>query len=136
MHKYSLNLMAHGIDREEYGMLRYFCLLYPKKKRQLADLLYASPDPWRQGGAEQGPGNPVAAIAIKRERLLKDCEMIEQAAIEAVGGGRDDLLYQHLLRNVTRRKSPSIDAAPCGRRQFYECRKRFYICLWGRLNNC
>lgn len=128
MRNYPLNLKKYQIDRERYGELRYFCLQYPKKKQQLSELLHASPDPCCTGSSNS-PSDPTTAIAIKRDQLLRECELIEQSVLEAVGGGDEDALYQHLLHHVTNGNKSIPGRVPCGRNQFYEYRRKFFFLL-------
>lgn len=64
------------------------------------------------------------AKIVQRDRLLRDCEMIEQAAIAA-----DSDLCAYILRNVTRDEGITTLKPPCGRRQFYEARRKFFFLL-------
>lgn len=137
-----------GISWEEYKELTYFCLQYDQKKRDAAALLTTristpAPATYHKGGKEYGvflphgsgqTSDPVAATAAKRDRLLRDVRMIEQAArvaCEDAGEG----VYPALVRAVTSRSgvqsvyaNPDI-RPPCGERQFYSTRRKFYWIL-------
>ena len=137
-----IKLDEWGISWEEYKELTYFCLQYEQKKRDAAALLtlrLSTPQPaiYHKGGQEYGTflprgggrvSDPVAATAAKRERLLNDVQMIEHAARVA---GED--LATYLLRAVTTRGGvQSVFAGerpPCGERQFYAMRRKFYWVL-------
>jgi len=139
-----IKLDAWGISWEEYKELTYFCLQYDAKKREAAALLtirLSTPTPatYHKGGKEYGTfmprGNhisdPVAATTAKRERLLNDVRIIEQAAIAAVhDSGLDP---QYLLRAVTTRdgtrKTLASMGVPMGERQFYALRRKFFWVL-------
>ena len=144
-----IKLDEWGISWEEYKELTYFCLQYEQKKRDAAALLtirLSTPTPaiYHKAGKEYGTflprgsgGNsdPVAATAAKRDRLLGDVHMIEQAAIiagELKDGGN---ICASLLKAVTTRGGVQAAFAnpdtkpPCGERQFYEARRRFFWVL-------
>lgn len=156
-----IKLDEWGISWEEYKELTYFCLQYNQKKRDAAALLTirsSTPPPevyyterkiTLSNGQEKtvkvkhgtflphGHGqtsDPVAATAAKRDRLLRDVRMIEQAAqaaCEGVGKG----LYAALMTAVTTRSgvqavfANSDTKPPIGERQFYNVRRKFFWVL-------
>lgn len=157
-----INLKDWGISWEEYKELTYFCLQYDRKKADAAALLtikLSTPTPevyfterkvTLSNGQEKtikvkhgtfmphGSGrtsDPVAATAAKRERLLNDVRMIEQAAMAA--GELDDghSIYAELLRAVTTRAGVQAVMAnpdrrpPCGKNEFYAARRKFFWIL-------
>lgn len=119
-----------GISEARYRELEYFCYQYKEKRLKAHRLL--DPAPQR---ATPGRGSDVAdptfQAAARRERLLQDIEDIEQSAIEAAGS-HGTVLASWLLSYVTCRDKPPIDTIPCGRRQFYALRRRFFVILDGR----
>jgi len=157
-----LKLDAWGISWEEYKELTYFCLQYEQKKRDAAALLtirLSTPVPEiyhtkRKITLEDGRviekvtehgtfmphgsghvSDPVAATAAKRDRLLGDVHMIEQAAMAAGRLKNGYSIYPSLLRAVTTRGG--VQAAmtdtdtrpPCGKNEFYEARRKFFWIL-------
>lgn len=74
MSKKDIKLDQYHISKEQYRELRYFCLQYPQKKKKRMT----------------NTRSPV------QEQYLKDCELIEQTAIEA-----DSEWYQQLIAGVT-----------------------------------
>lgn len=158
-----IKLDEWGISWEEYKELTYFCLQYNQKKRDAAALLTirsSTPAPevyyterkiTLSNGQEKtvkvkhgtflphGYGqtsDPVAATAAKRDRLLRDVRMIEQAAHEAAKDpetGRVIIDSQYVLRAVTTRdgtrKTIAAMSVPLGERQFYAVRRRFFWIL-------
>lgn len=119
------DLSKYEISGFAYRELLYFCWQYPEKAAKLRDLrslTLAPPNGTPRGNA---PGNPTERKAINALKYSTDCEMIEQTAIEAGAG-----IYSWLLKNITEkgmtweRLNP-----PCGRRQFYEKRRRFFYLL-------
>ncbi len=53
-----------------------------------------------------------------------EVEMIEQTAIEA-----ESEIYPYILKNVTQGIKYEYMDVPCGRRQFYEARRVFFLLL-------
>ena len=147
-----LKLDAWGISWEEYKELTYFCLQYEQKKRDAAAMLTirtATPAPtmYHKGGKVFGTflphgnsvGDPVVATAAKRDRLLTDIRMIEQAARGASDAARELYKFKvdprYIIRAVTQRSGVQALYAnpdtrpPMGERQFYTVRRIFYWIL-------
>ncbi len=136
-----------GISWEEYKELTYFCLQYEQKKREAAALLTLklstpTPEIYHKGGKEYGTflprggrtSDPVAATAAKRDRLLNDVRIIEKAArITCEDAG--ECMYPALIKAVTTRSGVQAVFAnpdsrpPCGEKQFYTLRRKFYWIL-------
>ena len=80
-------------------------------------------------------GDPTAATAAKRDRLLGDVHMIEQAALAAGVLEDGHSIYASLLRAVTTRGGVQAVMAnpntrpPCGKNEFYAARRKFYWLL-------
>lgn len=124
------------ITWDEYKELDYFCRQYARKKQEadaLLTLRVSTPAPVTtsdgsgvfipHGGTTS---DPVSATAEKREKLLRDVDMIDRAAGQA--GGE---LAPYLLRAVTRRdglRRILVDC-PCSERSFYRMRRRFFFIL-------
>lgn len=125
------------ITWDEYKELDYFCRQYTRKKQEadaLLTLRVSTPAPviasdgsgvfLPHGGT---PGDPVSAAAEKREKLLRDVDMIDQAADQAGGD-----LAPYLLRAVTRRDGVRrilSDGCPCSNSSFYRMRRMFFFIL-------
>lgn len=122
-----LNLKRYGIGTARCRELQWFCLQYSEKKAELAGLIGVGSMRISSMPAYCGPSDPVSLAAIKRERLLKDCEDIEQAAIAATDG--DSIMRDHLIRYVTNKDKGLLGSMPCGRRQFFEMQRRFFLLL-------
>lgn len=157
-----IKLDAWGISWEEYKELTYFCLQYEQKKRDAAALLtlrVSTPAPeiyhaertitllngkdvtfpvTRGAFLPHGSGqvsDPTAATAAKRDRVLRDVRMIEQAAQAAAVLKDGTSIYPALLRAVTTRggvqaalANPNVNT-PCNKNDFYEARRRFFWIL-------
>ena len=152
-----IKLTEWGISWEEYKELTYFCLQYERKKAEAAALLtikLSTPTPamyHKKVGDKRvefgtflphGGGrisDPVAATAAKRDRLLNDIRMIEQAARGASDAARELYKFEvdprYIIRAVTQRSGVQALYAnpdtrpPMGERQFYTVRRIFYWIL-------
>lgn len=115
----------YELTREEYMELRWHCLQYPDKKQRL--ILMAGGGGVKLDGTPHGtgPGNPTLSTVIRRESLLRDCEMIEQAAIEAWPDG-----YRDILRNVALGEPFERIGPGCGKNKFTQYRRKFFFLLW------
>ncbi len=105
--------------------LKWFCLQYADKKQRLAMQLNGGGV--KLDGMPHGtePGNPTLSAVIRREPLVRDCQDIEQAAIEAWPDG-----YQCILRNVALGESFERICPTCGKNQFTQYRRKFFYILW------
>ena len=133
-----MNLDEWGISWNEYKELDYFCRQYDRKRAEAAALLtlrISTPQPVTDadGNGEflphgsGGVSDPVSVTAEKRDRLLRDIRMIEQAAQMAAGE-----LAPYMLRAVTRRQGIQriiADGCPTSERTFYRMRKMFFYRL-------
>lgn len=129
-----------GISFDAYKELYHFCQQYREKKQEAEDLLTPPPG-WQEVAAlpdesgcilprgQGGVSDPVSRAAIRREQLLRDVAMIEQAAI-----GADPTLYSYILRAVTTKDGMRTIRPPCGDRQFRAARRRFFYLLWQMKN--
>lgn len=129
MRHYAIKLEKNGISENRYRELEFFCLQYDEKKRQLQALLHQSPPPPDGMPRARNLSDPTAQTAIRIEGLSQDCEDIEQSIEAAVGKNEDPVMRRWLRLYVTRRDKPLISDIPCGRRQFYDMRKRFFCVL-------
>ena len=117
--KRDMKLSDYNISRAKYNELKYFCMQYEEKKREIHNSYGL--------GAVVGdgmPGNAVERVAIRNVMLQKDVEMIEQTAMEA-----DPDIYQWLLKNVTEGIGYDYLAVPMSRNRFYDSRKYFFYLL-------
>lgn len=120
-----VNLADYSISKYAYRELYYFCLQYPEKKQRLNELR----NPLRGQGYNGMPhstdvGDPTGEAAVKAAMLAKDVELIEQTVIQADSG-----IYSALLDNVAYGTPYEYLKVPCGRRQFYESRKKFFFLM-------
>lgn len=125
-----LNLDKYKISKYRYRELKYFCLQYDEKKQRLAALRGLGAVTYSNEPHGNGISNPTAAKAERVQQLVQDIEMIEQTAMEV-----DSVNYDSLLANVTAANLPyEYLSTACGRRQFYENRRKFFYLLDKKLN--
>ena len=141
------NMDEWGMCWEEYKELCFFCLQYEHKKAEASALLtlrLSTPVPavYHRGGKEYGTflphgsghvSDPVAATAEKRDKLLRDVRMIEQAAKFTTEG--TGITAQPMIQAVTRRGGVQALYAnpdtkpPMGERQFNRLRRKYFWVL-------
>lgn len=125
MKRRDLRLEKYEISTFTYRELMYFCLQYEEKKTKAHNARQL--DAVNNEGMPPGSGVsvPTESKAILAAHFLKDCEMVEQSAIEATDGA----CYQQLIKNVTLGVPYYCLDVPCGKNQFSEMRRRFYYLL-------
>lgn len=96
------HVKEYGISHLKYQELMYFCRQFHEKIVSAA--------------AEDQPE--------KRDALIRDCAMIEESAKKAA-----PQFWHELLRNVVRKIPYEQLNVPCGRRQFYSIRRKFFVIL-------
>lgn len=133
-----INLDDWGITWDEYKELDYFCRQYDRKRAEAAAMLtlrISTPDPITLPDGSgiflpHGSGSnsdPVSVVAEKRDKLLRDVRMIEQAAKLSAGD-----YAPYILRAVTKRcgvQKIIADGCPCSESTFYRLRRRFFHTL-------
>ena len=129
MREYPLKLDRYGISRELYNELKWFCRQYPKKVAELGAIEGGFND-YTIDGLPRGSNtsSPTERRALLALSYREDTEAIEQSAIAA-----DASLYQQIIDNVGRGVRYEDMAVPCGARQFYEARRKFFWILAQRL---
>ncbi|WP_313583317.1 hypothetical protein [Lacrimispora sp.] len=124
-----LNHSKYGISKNRFWELYYWCLQYGEWK----DELKYKTDTVRSMEitdmpSSHDPGDATQQLAIRRVMLEKNCQLIEQTAIEA-----DPDIYQYLLKAVTEdvpyRYLDMIMNIPCSRNTYYDRRRKFYWLL-------
>lgn len=114
----------YGISKHRYLELKNFCLQYDEKKRKVR---YNGSKAISYDGMPhaQNVGNPVETEAIRNIMNQRDCEIIEQAAIEA-----SPQLYPYILMNVTKGIAYEyLGNVPICKKDFYGYRRLFFCCL-------
>lgn len=119
------NLKVKDLSKNRYMELKYLCLQFNDMKHELQSLNYGLKAVVVTGmPSSHKLSNSTEEIAIKKMKLMKKIEAIEQSAIEV-----DVDIYQYILKAVTEGLPFEYLAVPCGRRQFYEKRRLFFILL-------
>lgn len=122
MSKKDLSLDKYGISKERYRELFYFCMQYGEWKESIAyGIRPACTDNISHGS---GISNPTEQMAIHNQKALENCRLIEDVA-KAAGG----YIWKYILKNVTEGIAYEYMNVPCGRRYFYEIRKKFFFML-------
>ena len=125
-----LNLEKYKISKYRYRELKYFCLQYDEKKQRLAALRGLGAVTYSSEPHGSGISDPTAAKAERTQQLANDIELIEQTVMEV-----DAANYDSLFANVTATNLPYEYLSPaCGRRQFYEDRRKFFYLLDKKLS--
>lgn len=124
-----LRLDKYAISKYAYRELKYFCLQYPEKKAELARLHNSQYllHPIDYDGMPHGStsGNPTVMAGERAAYLSSECELIEQTALETDAG-----IYPWILLSATQGiPFEELGRVPCGRRQFYEKRRKFFFLL-------
>ena len=119
-----LSLKEYGISKMRYRELKYFCLQYSEKKQELAALLSISAVQYDGMPKGNVTSDSTAALAAKVAELEDAIRVIEETAQEAAPG-----IHNQLLKNVTENIPYEYMPVPCGRRQFYIARRKFFYLL-------
>lgn len=125
-----LNRSKYGISKNRFKELYYWCLQYHEWRDELrykADTVRSieiTDMPAVHGGSD-----PTQQLAVRRAELEQNCQMIEETAMEA-----DPDIYQFLLKAVTNedityRYLKMIMGIPCGKKMYYDRRRKFYWLL-------
>ena len=121
----------YKISDHAYWELYHFCLRYWEFKKKIDEIMLSGGGNGVVTYSETSGrySDPTANKAIKLEPLNRNCELIEQTAMETDGN-----IYQPLFNNITtgvtydQMKACGIKIL-CGRRQFYNKRKKFFWLL-------
>jgi hypothetical protein len=125
-----LNHEKYGISRNRFSELYYWCLQYGEWKDELkykTDTVRSLVITDTPSG--RNPKDATQQLAIRRAELEGRCRLIEQTVIEA-----DPDIYRYLLKAVTEegisyRYLKMIMKIPCGRKMYYNRRRKFYWLL-------
>ena len=119
----------YGISPYRYRELKNFCLQYDEKRSKIQYGLSAISMEGATGSS--GTGNPTATKAINHAEYIKDVQLIESCARDA-----DKTLYPYILKSVTQDMTyeeleydQKLGRIPCGKTDFYACRRKFYSLL-------
>ncbi len=122
-----LNEKKYEISKHRFLEVYHHCLQYPE---WLDELKYMTDTvksiQYGKVGKGSAQGSATEGLAIRREKLRKKCELIEQIAFEVAPE-----IYLELLEGVTTeyasyRYLHDVRKIPCGKDMYYECRRKFY----------
>ncbi len=116
---------AGFLSFEAYKELEYFCYQYRQKKQELAEAAIKTHKKMNLAQREQQSSVTAKQNELRSRALKAQLRIIEEAAEEA---GRQ--LAPFLLKNVTEKIRYEYMEVPCGRRQFYEMRRKFFLILY------
>lgn len=119
-----LRLDRFEIRKNAYRELYYFCLQYPEKKALVNNIRSLSTSPATVVVKGGDISNPTERKALKSATPAEDCRLIETTAMEAA-----PQVHSWILKAVTLDLTWEYLQPPMGRRQFYECRRRFFYLL-------
>lgn len=125
MRDYAVSVQEFGISYNAFRELDYFCRQYGEKRARANQLKLHPGRALCIPPGHAGQKDPAARAEAMRRRLLRDCEMIEQAAISAAPE-----FYRELIQNVTEKTPVEAIGTPMGREQFFKARRLFYCRLW------
>ena len=119
-----------GINKNRYLELKYIARQYDALRREEAKLRRGEvdrPEHGNQGWKQPDPtGNTAVGIAVRSN--AHKIKAIEDSA--KIAGPE---IYKYLLRCVTRGETYETLVPPCGRAQFYNARRLFFVELDARL---
>lgn len=120
----------YEITKHRFLELYYFCLQYNEWRDQLkycTDTVKSIEITDMPITHSNNP--PTEQLAVNRYNLSKKCELIEQTAIETEAD-----LYQYIIKavtneNITYNYLHMIMNIPCGKKMWYDRRRKFYWLL-------
>ncbi len=120
-----LKLDEYDISWRRYRELKYFCMQYNEKKEKIKSIVGLSAVNYSgTPGAKGVFHSQTETQAIKIAGLRNDIKLIDDTAMEA-----DSTIYKQLLENITDGVPYEYLQVPCGRRQFYRARRKFFYLL-------
>lgn len=122
-------MTPYGISRYEYDELRAFCRQYPDKLRDAARMI--------NSGGHALTGMPsggrcascVERAAEKRERYLRDCDLIDSVAEMVDSGMYKRALIQHICYGVPYCRLDTADMPSSRRNRFFRAKRDFFQLL-------
>lgn len=119
----------YGISKNRYAELKAFCLQYGEKKSKIKYGISAAQ--YDGQPKAHNTGSQTERQAMDNVIYMKDCAMIEEAAIRANPG-----IWRYIVKSVTLGLSYEFieydneqGKIPMCRRDFYGTRKKFYAIL-------
>ncbi len=119
---------SYHISKAKYRELSGFCLQYDELKQKLNEC-YRYPSPALSGSVKSDSCTScVERDGEKALKYSKDIDLIESTVKEVCCDNKG--MYLYLLKAVTQGFTwERLPDCPCGRRQFYELRRKFFFIL-------
>lgn len=96
MNKREIKLDKYGISRKRYKELCGFCEQYPDWKKEIQDYSYLKPAfKTSEGRGGGGTSDPTYEAALKMERFIDNCALIERVAQTA-----DPEYWEYIIKSV------------------------------------
>lgn len=130
MKRRDICLDSYGISKAAYRELKYFCLQHNEKKQAVNNLLGLSGVCYTGVPSKSGPGDPTGLTAQKIAVYENDIAMVENTAKEV-----SPELFSYIVYSVANDVPFDRLGIPCGRRQFYEMRRKFFYLLFLKKGN-
>lgn len=121
--------IPHSISRYAYAELRAFCRQYSEKKSKAAALADVSSPALTGMPHATGISDPVSRAVERRERLLRDCNMIEQAAAVPSNGAYYHALILNCCHGIGYLYMDPTILPTANRNAFFRARREFYWLL-------
>lgn len=113
------------LNKNRYRELKYFCLQYEDKKKELENICYLTSNIKDNESSNKNiDRNKIEKLTIKKINLEKQIEIIEKTAHEVT-----EDLYDYLLKNVTQGIPWEYLDIPISRSGFYYLRSRYFYNL-------
>lgn len=130
MNKRELKLEEYGISNKRYKELCGFCEQYPEWKRELDNYSFMSAINYSDmpKNPNTGQSNPTEETAIRIEKLLEKCMLIEETAKEA-----DKEHWRYIIRSACYEESinylQTVKDLKLSQHAFYRKRRYFFYLL-------
>ena len=130
MNKRELRLGKYGISNKRYKELCGFCEQYPEWKRELDNYSFMSAINYSDmpKNPNTGQSNPTEETAIRIEKLLEKCMLIEETAKNV-----DEDYWEFIIRSACYEEPVSylqtVRDMNLGKSAFYEKRRYFFYLL-------
>ena len=129
MSKRDIKLDKYGISRKRYKELCGFCEQYPDWKKAIADYSFIKPAfKTSEVHASGGTNDPTYESAIKLDRYIDNCELIERVAREA-----DPEFWEFIIKSacyeVPLNYLISVEGMNLSQFPFYKKRRYFFFLL-------
>lgn len=126
-----LNREKYGVSKNRFQELYYWCLQYQEWKEELRNRTdtVRSVNLSDLPKSRKGGSDPTQQLAFRRVQLEQNCRIIEQTAAEADPDISKYLIKAVTEENVTFQYLRMVMDMPCGKKMYYDRRRKFYWLL-------